>query len=134
MERHRRVALGLAFASYLVRLLVFEIERTPKPMEAFESMLWMLAVAGFGARYLNVPSAALSYFSKAVYPIYIVHMPIQFIAAYVIFGWSLPAMVKLLLLIAVTLVGSWALYEYVLRRINVLRPLFGMKYIKTSET
>ncbi|MEM1095961.1 MAG: acyltransferase family protein [Bacteroidota bacterium] len=130
IERHRRLALGLALLLYAIRLVVFEIERTPKPMEAFESMLWMLAVSGFAARHLNAPSAALSYFSQAVYPIYIVHMPIQFIAAYFILGWSVPAMVKLLLLTAVTLVGSWALYEYVLRRINVLRPLFGMKSIK----
>jgi len=87
----------------------------------------MLAILGFGSLYLNKPSRSLAYFSKAVYPVYIVHMPVQFTMAYFLLPLSLPAYLKLMLLLAGTFGVSLLLYEYVLRRLKWIRPLFGMK-------
>ena len=39
-----------------------------------ESWSWLFAVFGFGSTYLNHPSKKLTYLSKAVYPVYILHM------------------------------------------------------------
>ena len=71
----RHVALVVAFLLYLVRLLVFQLAGEPNLLSALESMSWMLAILGYGSLYLNEASVSLTYFSKAVYPIYIFHMP-----------------------------------------------------------
>jgi surface polysaccharide O-acyltransferase-like enzyme len=125
--RIRWVALVVAFSLFLVRLLIFELQAEPNWLSAFESMSWMLAVLGFGSLYLNRPSRSLAYFSQAVYPVYIVHLPVQFTTAYFLLPLPLPAYLKLILLLAGTFGVSLLLYEYVLGRLKWIRPLFGMK-------
>ena len=87
----------------------------------------MLAVIGFGSVYLNRQSRLLSYLSSAVYPVYIVHFPLQFILAFFLLPLQLNAYLKLLLLLAGTFGSCLLLYELVLRRLKWIRPLFGMK-------
>lgn len=120
-------ALMIAFSLYLVRLLVFELQGEPNGLTALESMSWMLAILGFGSLYLNRASGSLAYLSKAVYPVYIVHLPIQFAIAYVLLPLPLTAYSKLVLLLAGTFGISLLLYEFVLRRLKWIRPLFGIK-------
>ena len=90
-------------------------------------MSWILAILGYGAVYLNKPSASLSYLSKAVYPVYIIHLPVQFGISYFLIPMSLPAYVKLFLLLVGTYTVSLLIYEFILRRLKWIRPLFGMK-------
>jgi len=127
VQKNRWYALILAFSLYLVRLLVFELKPEANWLTGFESMCWMLAILGFGSLYLNKSSRGLSYLSQAVYPVYIVHMPIQFIIAYFLLPLGLSAYWKLLILTVGTFGISLFLYEYILRRIKWIRPLFGMK-------
>lgn len=127
VERLRWVALGIAFLLYLVRLLVFKVEAAPNWLTAFESMSWMLTILGMGSLHLNKPSRLLSYCSPAVYPVYILHLPVQFIFAYFLLPLPLSASLKLLLLSLGTLGISILLYELVLSRLRWIRPLFGMK-------
>jgi len=127
VARIRWSALVAACSVYLVRLLVFELQGEPVWLTAFESMSWMLAVLGFGSLFLNRPSRGLAYFSKAVYPVYIVHLPVQFTIAYFVLSLRLPAYSKLALMLTGTFGISLLLYEYVLRRLRWIRPLFGMK-------
>jgi len=126
-ERIRWIALGTAVSLYLVRLFVFKLQAEPNWLIAIESMSWMLSILGFGSLYLNHSSRGLGYFSQAVYPVYIVHLPVQFILAYFLLPLSLPAVLKLILLLVGTFGASLLLYEYVLRRLKWIRPLFGMK-------
>lgn len=125
--RLRWVALAVAAALYLVRLVVFDLQGSPNGLTALESMSWMMAVLGFAAVHLNRPSRSLSYLSGAVYPVYIVHMPVQFVLAYFLLPRAMPAEAKLALLLVGTLGVSLVLYEAVLRRAKWIRPLFGMK-------
>ena len=127
VARNRWAALAAALSLYLVRLLVFGLENESNWLTALESMSWMLAALGFGSLYLNKPSRSLEYFSKAVYPVYIVHLPVQFTIAYFLLPLPLPAYLKLTLLLAGTVGASLLLYEYALRRLRWIRPLFGMK-------
>jgi surface polysaccharide O-acyltransferase-like enzyme len=90
-------------------------------------MSWMLAILGFGSLHLNQPSRGLAYLSKAVYPVYIVHFPVQFFIAYFLFPLSMSAYSKLGLLLVGTFGISFLLYEFPLRRLKWVRPLFGMK-------
>ena len=126
VEEVRHVALALACILYLVRLLVFELEGS-SALIAFESMNWMFAILGYGSVYLNKPSQMLSYLNKAVYPVYIVHMPVQFFFSYCLMPLSLPAPVKLVMLLMATFSFSLLLYELLIKRIRWIRPVFGMK-------
>lgn len=127
VEKMRSSALVIAFGLYLVRLMVFRLEAEPHPLLAFESLCWMFAVLGHGSKYLNVPSAVLAYCSKAVYPVYIIHMPVQFGISYYLFPIDLAASAKLLMLLAGTFGCCLLAYEYVLRRLRWIRPLLGMR-------
>ncbi|MEM6785403.1 MAG: DoxX family protein [Bacteroidota bacterium] len=130
--RHRWAALLLAVGLYGVRLGDFQLQGMPNALIGLESMAWMLAVLGFAARHLDAPSPTLSYFSRAVYPVYIVHMPVQFVAAYVLLDLPTAAPLKLVLLTSATFAGSLLLYEG-LRRVRWLGPLFGMKETMSWE-
>ncbi len=127
VQKVKLSALGFAFSLFLVRLLVFEIVNVPKFLVAFESMCWMLAVLGYGSAYLNKPSGVLTYFSKAVYPAYIIHFPIQYAITYYLIPLSLPAILKLGILLIGTFGACLLIYEFILRRMKWIRPLFGMK-------
>jgi hypothetical protein len=120
-------ALALALLLYLVRLIVFELQNVPNILTAFESMCWMLAILGHGSVYLNKPSDSLAYFSKAVYPVYIIHLPVQYAITYYLVPLALPAILKLGVLTIGTFGVSWVVYEFVIRRIKWIRPAFGMK-------
>ncbi len=66
-------ALAIAIPLYLIRLILFQFEG-PLYLIVIESWSWLFAIFGFGASYLNYPSKKLTYLSKAVYPVYILHM------------------------------------------------------------
>lgn len=88
---------------------------------------WIFALFGFAAQYLNRNSFILQYCNTAVYPFYLLHQTVQVILCYFIFDkpWSLG--IKSLLLIFGTFLISWILYEGLIRRVYILRPIFGLK-------
>ena len=126
---YRYVLLVIALGLYLVRLLHFEL-KSPDYLMAIESNFWVFTVFGFGHRYLNKPSNVLSYLSQAAYPIYIIHMVFLYLGSVILFGLELSAWYKFLILILFTNIGCYLLYEFVIRRIVFLRPLFGLNPIK----
>lgn len=122
----RFTTLALAFGLYAVRLFAFRLENTSNLLNGAECILWILAALGFAAAHLNQDSPALKRLCPAVYPVYILHLPVQLALASVLFPLNAPALLKLILLASGTFATSWALYE-IIRRIPFLRPLFGMK-------
>jgi surface polysaccharide O-acyltransferase-like enzyme len=125
--RIRWVALATASSLYGIRLSLLGLENELVWLTALESMSWMLAALGFGSLHLNRPSRSLGYLSRAVYPVYIVHLPVQFSIAYFLLPIALPAHLKLTVLLVGTFGISLLLYEFALRRAKWIRPLFGMK-------
>lgn len=125
----RWVTLILAFSLYLIR--IFEEKDLPSnivssALTGLEVACWMLSAFGFGSMYLNRPSKLLDYLTPAVYPLYIVHMPLQYLFSSFIFPLEIPAIFKFALLILATFGGSLLIYEIV-KRIKWARPLFGIK-------
>jgi len=121
--------LAFAFAGF--RLMYFQ-GSSPNYLMAIESNVWIFALFGFGYKYLNRPSKLLSYLSAGAYPIYIIHMFVLYGAASFILPLSLPIMLKFILTVLVTLITCIALFE-VIKRIRILRPLFGMAYSQKSK-
>lgn len=125
-------ALITASILYGVRLTLFEL-RTPDYLMAVESANWIFAVLGFGHKYLNKPSKALTYLSQAAYPIYIIHMFFLYLGSMLLFEMNIPVIGKFILLNLFTFGGCFVIYEFLIRRIVFLRPLFGLKIEKQTE-
>lgn len=88
---------------------------------------WLLAVLGFGFKHLNHSTPLLRYANEAVLPFYILHQSVLLPVAFFVVKWAMPDLLKFLVILSVTFVVVMVLYELLVRRINVLRFLFGMK-------
>lgn len=96
-------------------------------LQVFAIWLLTLAVLGLAMRYLSVAPAALAYLTAAAFPIFVLHLPVLTVAAYYLQALPLPWYLLAVLITIVTVVISFALYEYVVRRVSLLRFLFGLK-------
>lgn len=119
------------FAALAIGLFAYRtIKALPQPplyLLSLESNAWVFAVLAFGHKHLNRPSRALRYLSEAAYPIYIVHMVFLYLASALVFPLTLNPYVKLGLVLLLTFGGCFASYEFIIRRLRWIRPLFGLK-------
>ena len=91
-------------------------------------MMWsiILAVFGYGAKYLNKASHILEYRNEAVYPFYIIHYTILVLMGFWLMNNPMPIFLKFVIMIVGTFGGSWMFFEIV-KRVWFLRLLFGLK-------
>jgi glucans biosynthesis protein C len=122
----RWILLILAIALFITRLTVFNM-RAPAYFLAIESDFWIFSILAFGHKYLNRSNAALAYLSQAAYPIYILHMIFLYLGSMLIFPMEIAVQLKFVLVLIFTFVGCFMMYEFLIRRINIIRPLFGVK-------
>lgn len=95
--------------------------------KAYNSWFWIVALFYIGDRYLNRNSAALQYCSEAVMPFYILHQPVIVTLGFLVRAVALPVALKFPLLLVVSFAIIMTIYHFVVRRVNLLRFLFGMK-------
>lgn len=134
MERYRWIALALAAVA--LPILMVQVWHpgarafwgVPKAaVYGIDQWAVIVAILGFGYRHLRDRGGpALNYLTQATFPLYLAHQTVLVAAVWIIRPANLPASVELLSLIAVTFVGSLAIYEAV-RRIPAIRPLWGLK-------
>ncbi len=124
--------IGIAAVLYTIRFTGFEMISS-HAITAIESNCWIFGVFGLGYHYLNKPSALLSYLSKAAYPVYIIHMFVLFAGALIILPLEIHPMLQFIAITLFTFVVCYLIYEFILRRINILRPLFGLKWKFNTE-
>jgi hypothetical protein len=101
---------------------------------ALLSWCWLLAILGFGMKYFNRNSTRLPYANEAVLPFYILHQPVLLSIGYFIVPLPIPDLLKWLIIASTSFVTIMALYEFIVRRVNVLRFLFGMKPVARSAS
>ena len=123
----RWLYFGVAAIMFTIRYIVYATE-APGYLMVIESNAWIFAILGFCYKHLNKPSKALNYLSKAAYPVYIIHMIVLYLASDWILPFKLPVYVAFPLIVVITFVGCYAIYEFVLRRVPLLRPFFGLKW------
>ncbi len=97
-------------------------------LRAVYMWLALLAVMGQGHRYLNRPFRWLPYATEAVFPWYVLHQTLIVVIAYWLVPLQLGPVLEPTLVIVGTVGGCLLLHEYVIRRIALLRPLFGLKW------
>lgn len=88
---------------------------------------WLLLVLGWGHHLLDRPFRWLPYASESVYPWYILHQTITVVAGVWLASLPLGPWLEPLLLVAATALGCVLITEFVVRRVDWLRPMFGMK-------
>jgi glucans biosynthesis protein C len=126
----RWMFLLFAVSLYIYRVWQFQM-RVPTYQLAIESGFWIFSVFAFGYRYLNHPGKALTYLSQSVLPVYIVHMIFLFAGCWLIFPLDLDVHIQFALVLLFTFAGCFASYELI-RRVNIIRPLFGLKMNKRT--
>lgn len=96
--------------------------------------IMIITIFGVGQAYLNRPSKTLTYMTQAIFPWYILHQTITVIVGYVLVtSFKLSLGVESTLVIAGTIAGCALLHEFVIRRVRILRPLFGLPLRKPKR-
>ena len=122
----RNINLVLALGLYLLRYFNYDLA-APNYLMSIESISWIFAAFGFAYKYLNRPSKVLTYLSRAVYPVYIIHMVFLYLAAYFILPMEFSLEVKFIFIVLLTFIGCFGTYELFIRRLKFIRPMFGLK-------
>ena len=89
---------------------------------------WLLTILGFARRYLSFNNPLLKYAGDAVYPFYIMHQTISVALCYYTATLAMGVGIKFLIISLTTFLICFLLYEFIIRRTPVLRPLFGLPY------
>ena len=95
-----------------------------------KSWCFLLAILGFGSRYLNFKKRFLGYANEAVLPFYILHQTIIIIIGFYVIQLSIEIAPKYFIVATSSFVAIMAIYELLVKRINILRFLFGMRWKK----
>ncbi|MEM6377249.1 MAG: acyltransferase family protein [Bacteroidota bacterium] len=115
-----------ALLLYVLRINLLGTE-APGYLMAIESNCWIFGIFGFGYRYLNQPSKALSYLSQAAYPVYIIHMFVLYAGAYFILPLEMSIQLKFVCIVAFTALVCYLIYAFIITKLGLLKPLFGLK-------
>jgi hypothetical protein len=90
---------------------------------------WIIGLLGLGRRFMNFNNKFLPYANEAVLPFYILHHTVIYIIGFYIIQWSSPIGTKFFIISITSFTILMAIYEILIRRINLLRFLFGMKQV-----
>ena len=142
LEAHRRFAFFAAIVTSLIYLIiVFKLRTFPSGynlkfslfmvMRGFSVWCWCVAILGSASRWLNFKHRVLPYLNEAVYPVYVVHLPLVTIIAYEVVKWPLPTLTQFAIIVILTLASALLIFELI-RRTNITRFLFGLK-VKTKQ-
>jgi peptidoglycan/LPS O-acetylase OafA/YrhL len=133
MERVRWIALALAVLCWAFTSAWAADTRAPTPATVllawtiYGALQWLaiVAVLGFAYRHLKQDSEARRYLTTAIFPVYILHQTVIVICAHALKPANLQPGVEAFLLVLVTASVCFLSYE-VIRRVALLRPLFGL--------
>jgi glucan biosynthesis protein C len=88
---------------------------------------WTLFMLYIGMRYLDFTNKWLVYGRETIVPFYLLHHPVIIGIAFFVVQWNAGIMVKYLVVVLASLLVTLGLVELVIKRIGLLRGLFGMK-------
>jgi surface polysaccharide O-acyltransferase-like enzyme len=137
IERQAIFSLAGGLLATVIALVLFLMKGNPSfgtsyyilmtVLRAFNTWCWLLAILGFGTRYFGFTNNFLAYANQAVLPFYIFHQTVIVIFGFFMMAWNIAALLKYAMLSSVSFITIMLLYEILVRRINILRYLFGMK-------
>jgi glucan biosynthesis protein C len=84
-------------------------------------------------RFLNFDNKVLRYANEAILPLFILHPSVILVISFYVLPLNLDSGVKYLVVSTAALIATLVLYELLIRRITVLRWLFGLKTSKPAQ-
>lgn len=138
MEARRRTSLALATACIVAINYVRWNDVEPEwgynagnaalqMLQGFNAWFWVLAVLGFGRRFLSFRNRVLDYASEGIYPFYILHQTVIVVVAFYVIRAPDGVWAKFWFTSAVSGLLTVALYDFAVRPFRLTRVLFGMK-------
>jgi glucans biosynthesis protein C len=116
---------------------LFESERNGEIIWDVTSLFlaWACSITavGFAKQYLNFDSGFRKLVNEAIFPFYLLHQPVIVVVGYFIIRWDLAVLWKVLLITIISFLIIAGLYWLVIRRINFLRVIFGMKMVRNEK-
>ncbi len=140
IERLRRVSLAAALFFIVIRSLLWftwfdQVDPAfntfdyalQNSVRSFASWFGLLAIWGFSIRYLNFGTKSLYLANEAVLPFYVLHQTVLLIVGFYVIQWPIPDPLKFVVIFAGSLLVIVGLYWFLIRPMNVMRFLFGMR-------
>ncbi|MDB5138574.1 MAG: mdoC [Mucilaginibacter sp.] len=144
LERNSRFALTIGFLSFILldylRWNKIEPGYSEWPfhgdsfiglfyaLRAIVAWGWVLALVGYGKKYLNYKFKVLDYLNQAVYPFYILHQTVIVVLVYYIVQTQNESILsKYIYTVGMTLFVTIGIYHLLVRPYALTRFLFGMK-------
>lgn len=131
----------LAFGMLVLSLGSVDLEASPGTLPEF--LLWAcVAAAGWcgaafmlniGMRYLDHDSKKLRYGQATLLPFFVLHQTVMLGIAYFVVQWEASIAVKMLVVGLGGFVVTIGLIELVIKRVGILRVMFGMKGERVVE-
>jgi peptidoglycan/LPS O-acetylase OafA/YrhL len=137
IQQQRWISLAAGLVCLLALLLLWAAQGDPAFGSAryaqvfgvfgISAWCWILAFWGFGFKYLTRSTPFLAYTNEAVLPFYIMHQTVLLSVGYFVTRWPIPDLLKFLVISGSSFVLILVVYEFLIRRVNLLRVAFGMK-------
>lgn len=108
----------------------FAIKKIEPVIAVVNIWAWILVCLGYASSYLSKSTPLTFYANESVYPLYILHQTVQLIIGFFIYDLSWNVYLKIVLMVFGTFFFSLGIYEYFIRRVNLLRILFGLKRVR----
>jgi glucan biosynthesis protein C len=140
-ERNRLLALAIGGTLSVVYLFIFGILNkygvsVPNTKAIMFVMLttcglctwcWLIAFLGYFSKYANFTNRIRVYTTGAILPFYILHQTVIVIIGYYVIRLNTSVPVKYTIIVILTYIITFFIYDLVIKRIRPLRFLFGMK-------
>ncbi|MGA2159368.1 MAG: acyltransferase family protein [Dehalococcoidia bacterium] len=99
-------------------------------IQALNTWCLLVIILNLGRRYLDFTNRFLSYANEAVLPFYILHQTVIISIGFYVVQWNMDPALKYLIIALTSFAVIMAIYDLLVRRVNVLRFLFGMRPAK----
>ncbi len=143
IERNKVWSLGIAITTTVIWVFLwskgvntasaYSLSQIPfEILWVFTSWSFLLAILGYAHRYLNFSNRFLAYASEASLPFYVLHVTVMIIVGFFVVQWNMASWAKYLLITTLCFAFIALIYEFIVKRVNVIRFLFGM-HMKTKE-
>jgi glucan biosynthesis protein C len=137
IQRLRWISLPIGLALVGASIFLLTLEEGPAFGTRRNALGWgcralgswcsLLAILGFGRKLLDSSTPFLKYANEAVLPFYILHQTVLLCVGYFVVQWTIPDLLKWAVILVVSFPIIMVLYEFLVRRSNPMRFLFGMK-------
>ncbi|MFC4798857.1 acyltransferase family protein [Neobacillus sp. GCM10023253] len=96
-------------------------------LRTFNVWLTLAVILGFGHKFLNFSHKAIPYMNEAAFPIYIIHQSVLVVIGYYVLKINLGMILSFFLIMVLTVLISWLIYEFIIKRTAITRWIFGVK-------